>query len=53
MPTGTAGGFVGPSMMGWLREFSGSYIIGLTAVAAIMIAATLASMSLKLVGSKE
>ena len=50
---GTVGGFVGPSMMGWLREFSGSYIIGLTAVAAIMIAATVASMSLKLVGSKE
>ena len=50
---GTVGGFVGPSMMGWLREFSGSYIIGLTAVAAIMLAATVASMSLKLVGSKE
>jgi|GEM_PF-1088171 len=50
---GTLGGFVGPSMMGWLREFSGSYVVGLTAVAAIMIAATIASMSLKLVGSKE
>ena len=50
---GTVGGFVGPSMMGWLREFSGSYVVGLTAVAAIMIAATVASMSLKLVVSKE
>jgi sugar phosphate permease len=52
---GTAGGFVGPSMMGWLREFSGSYVVGLTAVAVILIAiaATAASMSLKLVGSKE
>jgi hypothetical protein len=50
---GTAGGFVGPSMMGWLREFSGSYVVGLTAVAVILIAATVASMSLKLVGSKE
>jgi ACS family tartrate transporter-like MFS transporter len=50
---GTVGGFVGPSMMGWLREYSGSYIVGLTAVAVIMIAATVASMSLKLVGSKE
>ena len=50
---GTLGGFVGPSMMGWLKEFSGSYVVGLTAVAAIMIAATIASMSLKLVGSKE
>jgi len=39
--------------MGWLREFSGSYIAGLVAMAAIMIAAMLASMSLKLVMSKE
>jgi hypothetical protein len=37
---GAVGGFAGPSMMGWLREFSGSYGFGLTAVAAIMIAAT-------------
>jgi MFS family permease len=50
---GTLGGFVGPFMMGWLREFSGSYVVGLTAVAVIMIAATVASMSLKLVVSKE
>ena len=49
----TLGGFVGPSMMGWLKEFSGSYIVGLSAVAAIMLAATAASMSLKLVISKE
>jgi ACS family tartrate transporter-like MFS transporter len=50
---GTVGGFAGPSMMGWLREFSGSYVFGLAAVAAIMIAATVASMSLKLVMTKE
>ena len=50
---GTVGGFVGPFMMGWLKELSGSYIAGLIAVAVIMIAATLASMSLKLVMSKE
>jgi MFS transporter, ACS family, tartrate transporter len=50
---GTVGGFVGPFMMGWLREFSGSYMAGLTAVAVIMIAAAVASMSLKLVVSKE
>jgi ACS family tartrate transporter-like MFS transporter len=49
----TVGGFVGPSMMGWLREFSGSYVFGLSAVAAIMLAATIASLSLKLVISKE
>jgi MFS transporter, ACS family, tartrate transporter len=50
---GTVGGFVGPSMMGWLREFSGSYVFGFTAVAAIMVAATIASLLLKLVVSNE
>jgi MFS transporter, ACS family, tartrate transporter len=50
---GTVGGFAGPSMMGWLREFSGSYVVGLTAVAAIMLAATVASLSLKLVVTNE
>jgi MFS transporter, ACS family, tartrate transporter len=50
---GTVGGFVGPFMMGWLKEISGSYIVGLTAVAAIMVAAALASMSLKLVMTRE
>ena len=40
-------------MMGWLREFSGSYMVGLGAMAAIMVAATVASLSLKLVISKE
>jgi len=49
----TLGGFVGPSMMGWLKQISGSYIVGLSAVAAIMLAATVAAMSLKLVISKE
>jgi MFS transporter, ACS family, tartrate transporter len=50
---GTVGGFAGPSMMGWLREFSGSYVVGLSAMAAIMVAAMVASLSLKLVVSKE
>jgi len=40
-------------MMGWLREFSGSYVMGLAAVAAIMLAATVASLSLRLVVSNE
>ena len=40
-------------MMGWLKEFSGSYVFGLSAVAAIMIASAVASMSLKLVMTKE
>ena len=49
----TLGGFVGPSMMGWLKEFSGSYVAGLLAVAAIMLAATAASMSLKFFITRE
>jgi MFS transporter, ACS family, tartrate transporter len=49
----TTGGFFGPYMMGWLKEFSGSYVIGLLAVAAIIFASTLASLSLKLFISKE
>jgi ACS family tartrate transporter-like MFS transporter len=50
---GTVGGFAGPYMMGWLKEFSGSYVFGLTAVAAIMVASAVASMSLKLVMTRE
>jgi nitrate/nitrite transporter NarK len=50
---GTVGGFAGPAMMGWLKEFSGSYVFGLSAVAAIMIASAAAAMSLKLVMTKE
>jgi ACS family tartrate transporter-like MFS transporter len=49
----TVGGFVGPFMMGWLKELSGSYVVGLLAVAAIMVAATLASLSLKLFITRE
>lgn len=50
---GTIGGFAGPSMMGWLKEYSGSYVVGLGAMAAILVAAMFASLSLKLVVSKE
>jgi MFS family permease len=49
----TTGGFFGPYMMGWLKQASGSYVVGLLAVAAIMLAATLAAMSLKLFITKE
>jgi MFS family permease len=49
----TVGGFVGPFMMGWLKEFSGSYVVGLLALAAIMVAAMVASLSLKLFITQE
>jgi MFS family permease len=49
----TVGGFVGPSMMGWLKDSSGSYVVGLFAVAAIIFASTLASLSLKFFITRE
>ena len=49
----TTGGFFGPSMMGMLKEFSGSYVVGLVAVAAVIFASALASMSLKLFITRE
>ena len=50
---GTLGGFVGPAMMGWLRDLTGSFESGLLAMAAIMLAATLLAASLKLFVTKE
>lgn len=49
----TTGGFFGPTMMGWLKQYSGSYVVGLFAVAAIIFASALASLSLKLFISRE
>src|SRR5882757_8748294 len=49
----TTGGFFGPSLMGVLKQYSGSYVVGLLAVAAIIFASTIASLSLKLFISKE
>ena len=50
---GVFGGFVGPSMMGWLKDWTGSFTAGLMAMAAIMLAATLLAASLKLLGKQE
>ena len=49
----TTGGFFGPSMMGVLKQYSGSYVVGLLAVAAVIFASTIASLSLKLFISRE
>lgn len=46
---GTAGGFAGPSLMGWLRELTGSFEIGLLVMAAILLATTALAYALKLV----
>ena len=50
---GTSGGFVGPYMMGWLKESTGSFQTGLLVMAGIMVAATALAASLRLVMVRE
>lgn len=45
---GTMGGFVGPYLMGWLTDQTGSYTAGLAAMAGFLLLATGLSWSLKL-----
>ncbi len=46
---GTIGGFAGPYLMGFLRDFTGSFSAGLLSMAGILLATTLLAASLKLV----
>jgi ACS family tartrate transporter-like MFS transporter len=46
---GTAGGFAGPYLMGWLRDFTGSFEAGLIVMAGFLVAASHLAWSLKLV----
>jgi MFS transporter, ACS family, tartrate transporter len=46
---GTAGGFVGPSLMGWLKDYTGSFEVGLLTMSGILLATSLLSFALKLV----
>src|SRR5208282_821247 len=50
---GTAGGFAGPALMGWLKDVTGSFQNGLLVMAGIMLVATLLAASLKLVMTQE
>jgi MFS family permease len=46
---GTIGGFAGPSLMGWLKDYTGSFEAGLLAMSGILAAAALLAFALKLV----
>ncbi|PYR86351.1 MAG: hypothetical protein DMG18_03005, partial [Acidobacteria bacterium] len=43
----TAGGFFGPSIMGWLKDLTGSFNAGLVAMAGFLLLATALTGALK------
>jgi nitrate/nitrite transporter NarK len=45
---GTAGGFVGPTIMGWLVDRTGSFTAGLAALAGFLLVSSAMAASLKL-----
>ena len=46
---GAAGGFVGPTLVGWLKDATGSYSAGMLGLAAVLGISVLLAASLKLV----
>jgi nitrate/nitrite transporter NarK len=44
---GTLGGFIGPSMMGWFKDRTGSFSAGLLAVSGVLLLAMILSISLR------
>jgi MFS transporter, ACS family, tartrate transporter len=44
---GTMGGFVGPTIMGWLRDYTGSFQVGQMALGGFLLAASFLAWSLK------
>jgi len=50
---GTMGGFFGPYMMGYLRDSTGGFGYGITAMAGIMVVTTLLAASLKFTVKQE
>ena len=45
---GSLGGFFGPFLVGWIKESTGSFILGLLAMAAILAVTTALSASLRI-----
>jgi MFS transporter, ACS family, tartrate transporter len=50
---GTAGGFVGPALMGWLKDRTNSFSAGLLAMAGFLLVSTALSWSMKLLVKQE
>jgi len=50
---GSLGGFAGPFMIGWIKEATGSFVIGLVAMGAILAVTTALSASLHLLMKPE
>ena len=50
---GTTGAFVGPAVVGWLKDTTGSYDAGIAVMAGVMAVATLLALSLKLLVKAE
>ncbi len=44
---GATGGFVGPFMMGWLKDATGNFQAGMLAMSAVLLGATVLTLSLK------
>lgn len=44
---GTFGGFVGPFLVGWLRDITGSFAMGMLGMAAMLLVSTLLTASLR------
>jgi MFS family permease len=50
---GTLGGFVGPFLVGWIKDTTGSFMLGLLAMAVLLAIATVLSASLKFLMRRE
>jgi ACS family tartrate transporter-like MFS transporter len=40
------GGFFGPTLMGWLKEITGTYTLGMSLLAAMLVFAGLATLAI-------